>query len=141
MIFKRIYNNKPAFYKIIHILLAAFYVMFFFVIIQSSLAADDILNANAAACNYIPDDSVWKLTIRQWLIWFERGRFFPFSNYVYLLFAAMPSIKCYKLFLLILVYINSLLMGKCTEKLFHNKGCWNINNVNIPFINPVNSYI
>lgn len=121
MIFKRIYNNKPAFYKIIHILLAAFYVMFFFVIIQSSLAADDILNANAAACNYIPDDSVWKLTIRQWLIWFERGRFFPFSNYVYLLFAAMPSIKCYKLFLLILVYINSLLMGKCTEKLFHNK--------------------
>ena len=121
MTFKNIYNNKTILYTAIHILLALFYLMFFFVIVQSSLAADDILNANAAACNYIPGDSVWKLTVRQWSVWFERGRFFPCSNYVYLLFAAMPNRQCYKLFLLVLVYLNSLLMGKCTEKLFDSK--------------------
>lgn len=121
MIFPKTHNNKPILYTTIHILLALFYLMFFFVIIQSSYAADDILNANAAACNYIPGDSVWKLTVRQWTVWFERGRFFPCSNYVYLLFATMPNRQCYKLFLLILVYLNSLLMGKCTEKLFNSK--------------------
>lgn len=113
--------NKKYSIPILHVCLISFYMLFFWVITQSSFSADDLLNANAAGCNYIPGDSVWKLTVRQWFVWFNRGRFFPCSNYVYLLFAAMPNRFCYKLFLLCLVYLNSLLMAKCVGKMLHSK--------------------
>lgn len=108
-------------YFALHIGIAVFYLLFFYVICESSFSADDIFNANAAACNYIEGDSVWKLTLRQWTTWFSHGRFYPFSNYTYLLFASIPNRYCYKMLILVTVYINSLLMSKCVEKITGSK--------------------
>ncbi len=108
-------------YIILHLGMAFFYLLFFYVICESSYSADDIFNANAPACNYIEGNSVWKLTIQQWEIWFNNGRFYPFSNYTYLLFSILPNRFCYKLLILISVYINSLLMSKCIEKITGSK--------------------
>ncbi len=101
----------------INIGLVLFYVLYFFVILQSCYSADDLFNANAAATNYMEGDSVWKLTVRQWKLWLSSGRFYPFSNYTYLLFAALPNRFVYKSLILISVYVNSLLMSKCIRKI------------------------
>ena len=72
-----------------------FWVLYYWVVIQSSYTADDRLNATVAGVNYM-NDSVWALTGRQFGEWIRAGRFFPFANYTYLLFAYIPSRACYK---------------------------------------------
>ncbi len=114
-------NDSKYIYWGLHVIVAIFYVLYFFVILQSCFSADDIFNSNAAGCNYIPNDSVWKLTVRQWGVWFSTGRFFPFSNYVYILFAVTGNVFNYKLFLMVLVYINSILMGRILYKMTQNR--------------------
>ena len=99
-----------------------FYLIYFFIICQSSYSADDLFNANAKAVDYMQGDSVLKLTIRQMKIWMDVGRFFPFSNYVYLLFAyVVPTRFSYKLLILLTVYLNNLLFAKCIGKITKSK--------------------
>ena len=99
-----------------------FYLIYFFVICQSSYSADDLFNANAKAVDYMQGDSVLKLTMRQMKIWMDVGRFFPFSNYVYLLFAyVVPTRFSYKLLIVLTVYLNNLLFAKCIGKITKSK--------------------
>jgi len=99
-----------------------FYLIYFFIICQSSYSADDLFNSNAKAVDYIQGDSVLKLTIRQMKIWMDVGRFFPFSNYVYLLFAYVtPTRFSYKLLIFLTVYLNNLLFAKCIGKITKSK--------------------
>jgi len=100
----------------------SFYLIYFFVICQSSYSADDLFNANAKAVDYMQGDSVLKLTMRQMKIWMDVGRFFPFSNYVYLLFAYfVPTRFSYKLLIVVTVYLNNLLFAKCIGKITKSK--------------------
>jgi len=55
-------------------------------------------------------------------IWMDVGRFFPFSNYVYLLFAyVVPTRFSYKLLIVLTVYLNNLLFSKCIGKITKSK--------------------
>ena len=99
-----------------------FYFIYFFVICQSSYSADDLFNANAKAVDYMQGDSVLNLTFRQMKIWMDVGRFFPFSNYVYLLFAyVVPTRFSYKFLIFLTVYLNNLLFAKCIGKITKSK--------------------
>ncbi|SEW07618.1 hypothetical protein [[Clostridium] fimetarium] len=107
---------------ILNIGIFIFYLFYFYVICQSSYSADDLFNANAKAVDYIQGDSVLKLTIRQMKIWMDVGRFFPFSNYVYLLFAyVVPTRFSYKFLIFLTVYLNNLLFAKCMGKITKSK--------------------
>lgn len=107
---------------VLNIGIIAFYFLYFFVITQSCYSADDLFNSNARAVDFSPGDSVWKLTIRQAKIWLEAGRFFPFSNYAYLLFAYVtPTRFTYKLLILVTVYLNNILFAKCIGKITKSK--------------------
>lgn len=120
-------------YVILHIVIAVFYLLFFYIILESSYSADDIFNANAAAANYREGDSVWQLTLRQWKLWFENGRFYPFSNYTYLLFSIASSRFTYKLLLLISVYLNAVLMSRCVRYVTDSKLAAVLSMVLLPF--------
>lgn len=118
-IFERI--KSLDYYLIMHLALICYYALTFWVICSSAFAADDMLNANARAMDYIPGDSVLKLTWRQFFVWFEKGRLFPFANYCYILFAYVPSRFAYKFLIVVSIYLNNLLFGKCVKKISSSK--------------------
>ena len=109
-------DNKAKIY-IIHLLMFIFYILFFYVIGESSYTADDLLNSNSLALKYIGKESVWQQTVRLGKEWLDAGRFFIFSDYVYFLFYYIPSRLMYKILIIISVYINSILFGKCVQKI------------------------
>ncbi|MDD5828229.1 MAG: hypothetical protein PUD10_03575, partial [Lachnospira sp.] len=109
-------DNKAKIY-IIHLLMFIFYILFFYVIGESSYTADDLLNSNSLALKYIGKESVWQQTVRLGKEWLDAGRFFIFSDYVYFLFYYVPSRLMYKILIIISVYINSILFGKCVQKI------------------------
>lgn len=92
-----------------------FWGLYYWVVIQSSYTADDRLNATVAGVNYM-NDSVWALTGRQFGEWIRAGRFFPFANYTYLLFAYIPSRACYKALLIGSLFLGSLLLAQVVIK-------------------------
>lgn len=98
-----------------------FWILYYQVVINSSFTADDRLNAVAAGVNYINGDSVWALTGRQFGEWIKVGRFFPFANYTYLLFAYVPSRACYKILLILSLFLGSLLFAGSMVKLTNSR--------------------
>ncbi len=110
-------DNSKAMLYIVHMLMLVFYILFFYVISESSYTADDLLNSNALALKHIGKESVWQQTVRIGKEWMEAGRFFPFSDYVYFLFYYVPSRLAYKILIMISVYVNSILFGKCVQKI------------------------
>ncbi len=113
-------KNKAKFI-VIHAGIILFYILYYYVVCQSSYMADDMYNSNALGLAYMQNDSVWSLTYRQWIRWIDAGRFFPFSNYVYIMFYFVPGRFAYKLLLVIVTYLNSLLFGRCVSKIMHSK--------------------
>lgn len=113
-------SNRKKFY-IFHGIIFLFYMLFFYVIAESGYSADDMFNSNALGLAYISGDSVWELTKRGCINWMKAGRFFPFSDYVYLMFYFIPSRVVYKLLIILSIYINSLLFAKCVEKISRSK--------------------
>ena len=125
-------DNRIKFY-VLQAFIVVFYVLFLYVICESSYTADDLLNSNILGVKYIGEESVWHVTLRIGKEWMDAGRFFPCSDYVYALFYFVPSRLVYKVLIVISVYINSVLFGKCIEKISGSKEMGCLTMVMFPF--------
>ena len=108
-------------YWIISLLVLAFNTLFFYVIAESGFSADDIYNSQSRCMAYIAGDNVWSTTYRIFREWLDAGRFFPFSDYTYILFYYVQSRLAYKLLIMLSVFICAFLFGKCIDKLTKSK--------------------
>lgn len=97
------------------------YVCAFSVVLTSGLSADDMWNSNIQAASYLGGPGPVKVMLGQWKMWLEAGRIFPFSNYVALLFTAIPSVPVYKGCIILMTWLSNRMVSLCIERITESK--------------------
>lgn len=113
-------NNRKQIF-VIHGLMLLFYIFTFYVVCESGYSGDDIYNSCALGLKYIPGRGVWTTVANAYVEWLNVGRFFPFSEYCLLMFYYIPSRLGYKIAILVISYIVSVLFGMCINKVSGNR--------------------
>ena len=114
-------SDKKLINRLVFLLMLFLYVLVFYVIASSGYSADDLSNSNSLGLKYLPGENVWELTSRFAKVWMEAGRFFPFSDYCYLLYYFVPSVLAYKCLIILFTYIDCLLAGICVKKISQSR--------------------